>query len=381
MITTDAWVLYAGRNGKTPTGLVQERICLHDLQDEEILVEPLYGCWEANMAHALARKPVDICQQRGEEKVVLGNAATVRVLQCGRGVDTLREGDLCLLFCNGCWDQHGYPVKIFGYDAPGSIGVLAKRTKVHYQQLIKIPANSKHDLRQWAAFSLRYITAWANWRVAMACWHSQAIQPSRECWVWGWGGGVAFAEVTLAKHFGFRAAQIASIPDRLALLRDFGVVPVDRSDFGALNFDENLYNSDPGFHKRYQEAEQAFLAVVSQITGDGVSIFVDLIGMPVYRATLKALRRPGVITTSGWKLGMSLYTLRALECMNWHTHVHTHYARKQDGEEAVAFAEHHGWLPPVPEDNYGWDDIPSLASEYTSGQTRSYFPMFVVNAL
>jgi len=38
--------------------------------DQEVLVESLYGCWEGHMAHALDRKPVDICHQRN--RIVTG---------------------------------------------------------------------------------------------------------------------------------------------------------------------------------------------------------------------------------------------------------------------------------------------------------------------
>ena len=65
------------------------------------------------MSHALSRSPVDICRQRREEKVVIGNAGVVRVLKAGDGVKSVREGDLCLVFCNGVWDEAGYPEKIY----------------------------------------------------------------------------------------------------------------------------------------------------------------------------------------------------------------------------------------------------------------------------
>lgn len=48
-----------------------------DIAENEVLVETICGCWEANMTHALQRKPVDICRQRHEARVVLGNAGVV----------------------------------------------------------------------------------------------------------------------------------------------------------------------------------------------------------------------------------------------------------------------------------------------------------------
>ena len=191
----------------------------------------------------------------------------------------------------------------------------------------------RHTPAQWAAFSWRYITAWANWKVAYRSWrvHHHTNGDDAPPFVWGWGGGVAFAETGLARLEGCRAALISSNDARLRLISETGIQPIDRRDFRRLDFDDDRYRADASFRKSYQEAEGAFLEVVREKTrGLGVSIFIDYIGLPVVRATLKALRRPGVITTAGWKQGMNLSILRAIECMNWHVHVHTHYARYEE---------------------------------------------------
>lgn len=67
MITTEAWVLYAGpeqtkKHEPVPGELRRETFQFADLEDDEALVEPLYGSWEANLDHALSRNPVDICR-------------------------------------------------------------------------------------------------------------------------------------------------------------------------------------------------------------------------------------------------------------------------------------------------------------------------------
>ena len=381
MFETRAWVLHQGGDDDRPADLTEETYHVADLEPREVLVEPIFGCWEANMAHAIRRRPIDICRNRRERRVVIGNAGVVRVLAAGADASDLHEGQACLLFCNGTWDAQGFPERIFAYDAPGTTGVLARRTKVHRQQLIPLPVRSRFSLQQWAAFSLRYITAWANWKVALGCWRlTGGAREGVAADVWGWGGGVAFAELTLAQLLGHRATMMASTDDRLAGLAAAGLTAVDRRGFGAMQFDPARYDIDAAYRQEYLAGEETFLRVVDGRTGGaGVSIFVDFIGLPVYRATLKALSRGGVITTAGWKAGMHLTTVRAIECMQWHTHVHTHYARYADGVEAVAFAEARGWLPEVGP-VYGWQEIPALAADYAAGRLATYFPLFSINA-
>jgi hypothetical protein len=47
--------------------------------------------------------------------------------------------------------------------------------------------------------------------------------------------------------------------------------------------------------------------------GLGAAIFIDNIGAPLYRTTLKALARQNVLATVGWKHGRRTSTLRASE--------------------------------------------------------------------
>lgn len=363
-ISTEAWLLHSAARQPGRGELVKESYTFADITADEVLVKPVFGCLEGNMLHALQRDPIDICQERKEESVVIGNAGVVVVERLGSAVQSVAEGDTCLVFGNGIWDEQGYPIKIVGYDAPGTMGVLAKTMKLHQRQLIRIPPGTSYSLQQWAAFSLRYISAWANWRVAYACWQSQMQGvPPRETIVCGWGGGVSFAELALARRLGCQVIMACSHPQRLALLKQEGIDAIDRSEFSEEDF------------------EQGFLDAIAEKTGGrGVSIFIDNIGLPVHRITLKALARQGVMTTCGWKAGMRTPIARAIECLNRHLHVHTHYARYQEGLDAVEFAEEHGWMPPHEPHVWQWDEIPSMFHEYAQGNISSYFPIFAINA-
>ncbi|MFQ5353120.1 MAG: zinc-binding dehydrogenase, partial [Candidatus Binatia bacterium] len=306
-VQTEAWVLYGGEKGAKPTTaeLVRESFDFAEPGPQDVLVAPLFGCMEGNMGHALQRRPIDLCLARGEERVVIGNAGVVRVEAIGSEVTTVKQGDEAIVFCNGESDAYGYPRKIFAYDAEGSVGMLAKTSRFHQHQLIPLPSGTRHGLQQWAAFSLRYVTAWSNWELAYGT--LRLLLPEEELprpFVWGWGGGVTLGELALAKHFGCDATQIASTDERLATIESLGIRPVDRREFSELFYDKARFKKDEDYTKAYLSAEKTFLSRVRDITGgEMVNVFIDFVGAPVFRATLKALARQGVVTTAGWKEG------------------------------------------------------------------------------
>lgn len=383
-ITTEAWVLHAGGPDAGPGTLVKEPFSFPDITEHEVLVEPLYGSWEGNMTHALQRVPADICRLRQEDKVVIGNSGVVRILRAGAAVTSVKPGDLGVVFA-GLWDAHGFLTlgNTYGYDAAGTIGMLAKQSKLRDNQILPLPDHTRHSLQAWAVFSLRYLTAYNNWNLAYQCFRLQ--MSAQDCpvpWVWGWGGGSTLAELELARMAGCKTAMMSSIPARLRYIADRGILAIDRRQFPNLSYHEGKYRSDPAFKQAYDESERIFLDLVRDHTeGQGVSIFVDYIGAPVSVATQRALSRQGVLTTAGWKGGMRITSMRALECINRHTHVHTHYARYADGLPAIALAERTGWLPEIGDKVWSWDEIPALADDYDAGRISDYFPVYQVSSL
>ena len=257
-LKTEAWVLHAGEKGAPPkrTQLVRETFEFAEPGPEEALVTPLFGCMEGNMGHALDRRPIDICLARGEPKVVIGNAGVMRVDKIGAKVTTCKPGDTAILFCNGDPDQYGYPRRIFGYDTPGTIGMLAKQTKLHQKQIIPVSASSKHSLEEWAAFSLRYVTAWSNWELAYGTLRlllTPGELPNPQ--VWAWGGGVSLGTLVLAKHHGCDTTQMASTDEHLATIESQGVRPVDRREFKDLYYDKQRFKTDKEYTDKYLKAE------------------------------------------------------------------------------------------------------------------------------
>lgn len=387
MITADAWVLHAlpdaaPRPNSVQDVLRRESFSFAEPDENEVLVEPLYGSYEANMDHALMRDPVDICRQRGEEVTVIGNLGVVRVLRPGSTSRTaLREGDICIIMPFGKRDRHGYAELVYAYDMPGTIGLMTRRTKIRADNLLRIPTGTAHTLPQWAAYA-RYYTAWDNWSVALQCWRAQMrhAEPGEHL-VFAWGGGVSLAQLELARRAGFRVAMTASSDERLAYLRSKHILPVDRRLFPDLSrYGDRL---DAVAETRYRTSEQEFLRVIDELSdGAGVAIFVDYIGAPVHKATLKALAREGVLTTAGWKGGMDMFNRRATECIKRHLHVHTHVWHYEDSARIRDYQEETGWIADIDTDAiYGFDEIPELAEDYRTGKLSTYFPIYQVNAV
>jgi|GEM_PF-424433 len=381
-ISAKAWFLYAGDGSPTEglADLVLEDFELPAPGPGELLVEPLYGCWEGNMGHSLQRKPIDVCRFRGEERIIIGNAGVVRVLSLGEGVQGWEPGRCGFVYAGEVMDPWEYPSKAFAYDAAGTRGYLSTRMVVKADALLPVPAGSRYSLAQWAAFSARYTTAWSNWLLAYGTYRlmvRQELMPAPH--VWGWGGGTTLAELDLARRFGCRTVMLSANDQRLEIIRKTGVTALDRRTFGDLYFDEMRAGTDPTYRRAYQQAETAFVREMERLTGgQKVQIFVDYIGTPFSKATRRALSREAVVTTAGWKEGMATSFLRASECIERHQYIHTHMCGRQEALDAAAYAEANDWMPTIDERIYSFEEIPALAAHFHSGQV-GLFPVFRIN--
>ena len=379
-IPAEAWFVYAAGPGEEgrPTVPVRESYELDDLRPDELLLAPLYGCWEGNMGHLLQRSPVDICAVNGWERRILGNGGVARVVEAGAETKGFEEGQVVMMFAMEA-DPWGYPKRLMGFDADIT-GLLTTRMKLRDDQVLPLPEGTRYHPSRWAAFNVRYMTAWSNWRLAYGLFRLMLGEEEfPRLNVWGWGGGTALAEAHLAVLLGHRAALMSSTPERLALIESCGVAPIDRREFADLQFDERRYQTDEPWTARYTAAERAFLELVRERTdGQGVQIFIDLIGEPVFRATVKALGRNAVVTTAGWKAGMRIWYLRAVESIARHQFVHTHFVRRPEAIESMAFAEERRWMPEIDERIWTFDEIPELAERYAAGEFRM-FPCYEIN--
>lgn len=382
---TQAWVLHKSTSGGSALddgGFRLEDFELPEMGDEDLLVEPLFGSWEGNMSHAIERDPVDICLQRREEKVVLGNLAVVRIVGKGRQVPSdYQIGDVGLfngLTSPAYLDHYGYMALAHGYDMPRSIGFLCKQNVMPYGVFFHLP-ESDFSLAQWAAFGLKFPTAYSNWMLARSVYRLQvpeAWNPSIS--VVAWGGGCSLAQLDLARQEGHKTLMLTGNEARKAFLASRGIDAVDSSGFGDLDLETD---PSPAARRRYASAFGAFRRALNAATdGAGVDIFVDYINdFPL--STRRIVNRLGIVTTAGWKKNTDYSMNRPTECIRRRTHLHTHYCHADEFEKAVAHALATGWMPWLDGDPvYEWDEIRDLADLHIRGASPTLFPVYRVNA-
>lgn len=377
MTTTEAWVLPA--RAETDNEFAVREYSLPEMKSTDALVRPLFGCWEGNIGHAIDRDPVDIVAQRGESKVVLGNSGVVEVVRVGDEVSDLKAGDLCLFAPFGHTDRYGYIESVHAYDAPHTMGIMAKQSVLPASTLFPIPDASQKDLAQWAVVG-RYWSSFNNWNVTKACWQAQMrIDPNDPPFVLGWGGGVVLGELQLAARDGFVPAMAASSDTRLELIRSLGIHAIDRREYPTLGVpDEQLETRGLCVGDRKRD-EGSFAELIADLSGGrGADIVLDNIGGSLHRTSLHVLARQGVLSTVGWKSGMRVSSMRAIECIKRHVHVHTHAFTREDVLECMKLHVD-GWMPPAGDVVGGFEDIGRIASDYSAGLVDSYFPVYTIN--
>jgi NADPH:quinone reductase-like Zn-dependent oxidoreductase len=379
---TKAWILRKGPDHapRQRGRLEHAELILPPLPDDHVLVETLYGSWEGNMTHALNREPIDVCRRLGQDFIVLGNSAVVRVLATGRSLRPIGEGTLCMFAPVAKQDVHGYVRTVCAFDEPNTMGCLAERFHVKASQLIPVPEGTAIAPSQWASFLVRYASARSNWRVALGAWRLQmAAVPPEQIHVWAWGGGVAYAELLLARAIGCQTVMLHTGPERRRLIGEAGITPVERTPFALLSTPAVI--PDRKMLVARTKVERAFINLVDQMTGGSrVSIFIDNIGGPLVHSTLRALGRQGVLATTGWKRGLDIEFNRAAACLNRQLFVHTHATPLGEATEAVRYAVENNWVPPLQERIYRWHEIPDLAEGHAAGHIATFFPTFMAAA-
>ena len=149
---------------------VSRVIALDDLKLKErgptdVHVRILAVSAEHNVDHAALAATMNIAEVRGG-KIYPGNSAVGEVIDVGDGVKKFKVGDIVLTHCNGEPDEYGYPLRIWAYDQPESVGWYGEEAVVGEWQLIHAPLDCGLNLWEIAALPLRAPTACGDARSA-----------------------------------------------------------------------------------------------------------------------------------------------------------------------------------------------------------------------
>src|SRR5215471_3227088 len=102
-----------------------DELTLRPMGPRDVHLRILAVSAEHNVDHAALADTVNIAQLRGG-KIYPGNSALGEVIEVGREVKRLRPGDIVVTHCNGDPDPYGYPMRIWAYDQPESVGWYAE---------------------------------------------------------------------------------------------------------------------------------------------------------------------------------------------------------------------------------------------------------------
>ncbi len=212
----------------------------------------------------------------------------------GEGVTGLRIGDTVIInpgisdrTCAYCLEgDHPLCIRygILGEHLPGT---LAEYVVVPATNVRTIPAAT--DMVAAAAFPLATLTAW---RMVVS---RAKVGPGDHVLVWGIGGGVALAEMQIAKVRGARVWVTSGSDEKLARARTLGA-------------DEAI-----------NHATEDVAKVVRARTGKrGVDVVVDNVGEATWKQSLGALGKRGQLVTCGGTSGPMVETdVRRLFWNQW----------------------------------------------------------------
>ncbi|MCP4002983.1 MAG: zinc-binding dehydrogenase [bacterium] len=321
---------------------------LAKMQAKDVHLRILAVSAEHNVDHAALADTVDIADQRGG-KIFPGNSAVGEVMAVGSDVTRFKPGDIVLTHCNGDPDRFGFPLKIWAYDQPDSVGWYAEEAVVGEWQLIQAPLDCGLDFWQIAALPLRAPTAYHLWRRAIGMFRVKIpYERMARINVMGFGGGVSELFLMLAKAEGHDAFFCSGSPERRAALEKQGIVGIDQKAFNRFASRDDV---------------KAFSKEVKKLTGgEGMHAVCDMLRGPVFGAGLAAAARGGVNVSAGWQLSQAVNYNSTIMSMKQVTIDHTHY---ETLEGCAAATELYGavFKPTVHKEVYSFADLPRAVHE------------------
>ena len=325
-----------------------DEVELRELGASDVHLRILAVSAEHNVDHAALADTVNIADVRGG-KIYPGNSAVGEVIAVGEDVTRFKVGDVALTHCNGEPDAYGYPLRIWAYDQPESVGWYAEEAVVSDWQLVPAPVGCGLSLWEIAALPLRAPTAYHLWRRGLGIFRlkvSQEQLPTLN--VLGFGGGVSELLLMLARSEGHNAFFCSGSPQRRKALEEMGIVGIDQKAFNRFAARDDV---------------KAFNAECKQLTArTGMHIVCDMLRGPVFAAGLSVAARQGVNVSAGWQLDTAVQYNSAGASTKQITLDHTHY---ETVEGCAAATELYGsvFKPTIHGEIYSFDDLPRCFEE------------------
>ena len=332
-----------------------DQLELREVGRSDVHLRILAASGEHNVDHAVLADTDTIAAARGG-KIYPGNSAVGEVLAVGGEVRRFKPGDIVLTHCNGQPDSYGYPLRIWAYDQPESIGWYSEEAVVGDWQLVHAPLDCGLSLWEMAALPLRAPTAFHMWRRALGIFRLKVAETKlRRLNVLSFGGGVGECFLMLAKAEGHHAYFCSGTPERRAALERQGIHGIDQRLFNRFAARDDV---------------RAFQAEVRKLT-DSVSMHIvcDMLRGPVFDAGLAVAARCGVNVSAGWQLSQQLSYNSTLQSVKQVTIDHTHY---ETVEGCAAATELYGvvFKPTVHKEIYAFEALPRAMREmYDAKQT------------
>jgi crotonyl-CoA carboxylase/reductase len=325
-----------------------DKLELRDVGPGDVHMRILAASAEHNIDHAATADTINIAEARGG-KMYPGNSAVGEVLEVGADVKDFKPGDVVITHCNGEPDQFGFPLRIWAYDQPESVGWYSEEAVVGDWQLIKAPLDCGLNLWEIAALPLRAPTAWHMWRRALGIFRIKVSEEQLPVLnVMSFGGGVGELFLMLAKAEGHNAYFCSGSPDRRDALEKLGITGIDQKAFNRFASREDI---------------SAFRKHVRDITSGGdMHIVCDMLRGPCFDAGLTVAAREGVNVSAGWQLSQVVTYNSTLQSVKQVTIDHTHYETIPECKTATDL---YGsvFKPTVHNEIYAFEDLPRAFHE------------------
>jgi crotonyl-CoA carboxylase/reductase len=318
------------------------------LGPRDVKLKILAASAEHNVGHAALADTVNITAARGG-KIYPGNSALGEVTEVGRDVSRVKPGDIVLTHCNGEPDANGFPLRIWAYDKPDSIGWYGEAAVVGDWQVVPAPLACGLNLWEMAALPLRAPTAYHLWRRAIGMFRVKLSREQRAVVnVLSFGGGVGELFLMLAKAEGHNAFFCSGSPERRAALEKLGIVGIDQKAFNRFKSKDDI---------------KAFNKECKTLTADeGMHLVCDMLRGPVFDAGLAVSARCGVNVSAGWQLSQVVTYNSTLMSVKQVTIDHMHY-ETIIGVGAATELYGKVFKPTVHKEIYAFEDLPRCMEE------------------